>query len=135
MCIRDSAWQELGPREGLTDFGRGERKNAHAGWVLTLAENGVPGMLLLATWVLSFGRDALRTRDRRARGLALLACVGIGLHLVFVEFQSKALWLLAAAATAALHYATPARDSRPWRVAGASEDDDEPTDAGAVERW
>lgn len=103
------AWQELRSRAGMSEFGRGERRTAHSGWVLTLAENGLPGVLLLAAWLLSFARDGLRAIGRRRRGLALLACVGIGFHLLFAEFQSKALWLLAAATTAALHYTGPAR--------------------------
>ncbi len=93
------AWKELDRHDNMGDYARGELRAAHSGWVKTLAENGVLGILLLAAWVGSFAYGALRTRKRVLRRLGLLTSLALGAALLSTEFQSKGLWYLAAGAT------------------------------------
>lgn len=96
-----NAWSRLGMREGLSGFKQGVAFDAHAGWIKTLAENGLPGVVLLVSFVLSF------TLSGQRRGGALL-CLGLlitaTLSLAFwsTEFQGKGLWLLCAGGIVAI---------------------------------
>lgn len=93
------AWKNLDRHDNMGDYARGELRAAHSGWVKTLAENGVLGILLLAAWVGSFAYGALRTRKRVLRRLGLLTSLALAAALLATEFQSKGLWYLAAGAT------------------------------------
>jgi hypothetical protein len=76
---------------------------AHSAWIKTLAENGVPGTLLLAFFIGSF---ALAGFQKRSEGLLLFGFfISITLASAFVakEFQGKSLWFLAASGIAILH--------------------------------
>lgn len=89
-------WARLGHREGLSGFDQGEEASAHSGWAKTLAENGLPGVVLLASFVASF---ALMGRHRRGRatlleGLLVVAILSLGF--LVDEFQGKGLWFLVA---------------------------------------
>lgn len=84
---------------------------AHSGWIRTLAENGVPGILVLAGYVFSFALVGWRERRRGVFGLGLLVTSLFCINLLTYEFDSKGLWLLAFGATLVLHpreFATPA---------------------------
>lgn len=127
------AWQELDPSvfnqfADVGTYGRGEKREAHSGWVKTLAEAGVPGIVLLASYVFSFALAGLQSRTRMLRRLGILTSVTLAAALLSSEFQGKALWFLAAGTTVFLHRAsltaalyvnrrpapraTPVRDSR-----------------------
>lgn len=93
------AWKDLDRHDNMGHYARGEERAAHSGWVKTLAENGVLGILLLAAWVGSFAYGALRTRKRVLRRLGLLTALALAAALLATEFQSKGLWYLAAGAT------------------------------------
>jgi O-antigen ligase len=92
----ETAWATLGPQEGLSGFRRGEKAPAHAGWIEILVENGVPGILLLSAFVLSFAVTAVSVRDRGTRRLGYLVTVALATAWVSTEFQARSLWLLAA---------------------------------------
>lgn len=98
------AWAGLGRREGLSMFHRGQATPAHSGWVKVLAENGLPGILLLVGYVLSFGIVGWRTHVRRLRLLGLLVTAVLGLALFPVELSHKDLLLLAQGAAFFLHH-------------------------------
>ena len=85
--------------DATDDMGRRGGRPAHSAWVKTLAENGVPGIVLLAGFLLSFRRP--KHEDPARLGL-LVICVA-GAAFLFVEFQSKSVWLLVAGAAALLH--------------------------------
>jgi len=85
--------------EGVSSFKRGSEVQAHSGWVKVLVENGVPGVLLLAGFVLSFAVEGWRQRSRGLFGLGLLVTGAFAVGLIPGEFQLKGLWFLAAAAT------------------------------------
>jgi len=87
---------------GFTGFGRGRQIPAHSAWIKVLAENGLPGVVLLAAYVLSFGIVGLRRGDRTLRALGLLGTCGLGVAFLSTEFQDKGLWLLASGITVVL---------------------------------
>ena len=93
-----SAWADLGRREGLSGFQEGVLFQAHAGWIKILAENGIPGVLLLVTFVLTFAVSGLRRQDRRLRLLGLFTTIVLTTAWISTEFQAKGLWLLVAGA-------------------------------------
>jgi hypothetical protein len=103
-----------GAKESLSVFHEGQRElQAHSAWVKTLAENGVPGTLLLAFFVASF---AIAGWQRRAGlfGLGLLASLVLGFAFVSTEFQAKGIWLFAAAVIVMLAHARRTADDVPF---------------------
>lgn len=99
-----SSWLALGSADGLSGWGRGTAKDPHAGWIMVLANNGAPGVILLAGFAASFAVAGWR---RRARGLLLigvLGTAGLSLGLLTTEFQNKGLWFLLAGTAVLLHY-------------------------------
>lgn len=106
------AWQDLTLRSDFTDFRQGRPEQAHSAWTKTLAENGLPGVALLAAYVFSFALVGLRSRRREARALGLLTTAALSVAFVSTEFQSKGIWMLAAGATIVLQYPHPRSPSR-----------------------
>jgi O-antigen ligase len=72
------------------------QKEAHAGWIKILAENGLPGLVLMVAYVLSFPVAGWRWRSRDSFMLGVLVTLSFGLGFVSTEYQSKGLWFLAA---------------------------------------
>lgn len=99
-----AAWARRTALEGSSGFHRGREFPAHSAWLKTLVENGVPGFLLLAAYVVSFAVAGVRRRAPRAISLGVLATVCLSLAFLSTEFQSKGLWLLAAGVTVLLQY-------------------------------
>jgi O-antigen ligase len=95
-------WAELGRREGLSRFAEGREMAAHAGWVKVLAENGLPGILLLGAYVVSFAVSGWRARNPELLRLGLLVSAILAVAWISSEFQNKPLWFLAAGATVLL---------------------------------
>ena len=89
-------------REGMSVFREGEYSEAHSGWIKTLTENGIPGIVLLGAFVLSFAVIGWRTRSVGLFPLGLLATVGLSVAFLADEFQAKGLWLLVATVMTAL---------------------------------
>ena len=126
------AGEEVGRRENLALYrGRGETQ-AHSAWIKTLAENGVPGIVLFGGFVFSFAMTGYRRRRDGLLGLGLLATAVLGVSFLSSEFQAKGLWLFVAAAIVVLerqgspHGARPAPrvppsiagsdDRNPWKT-------------------
>ena len=107
-----SAWHELGPREGFEMANRYRRLQAHAGWVKILAENGVPGLLVLGGFVLSFAVTGLRSRIRSLRRLGLMTTAVLALAFTSTEYQNKGVWFLAAITIAMMGPTSPLRPAR-----------------------
>ena len=101
------AWAELGRREGLSGFKEGQEFAAHAGWIKVLAENGVPGVVLLGAFVASFWWSARRRRNRSIRLIGFLTATSLTAAWVSTEFQAKSLWFLAAGAATMLRWEEP----------------------------
>jgi hypothetical protein len=95
-------WAQLGQRKGMSSFKVGIPMAAHAGWVKVLAENGVPGILLLTAFVSSFAVSGWRRRIWHLRVLGCATTAVIAIALLSTEFQSKSLWFMAAGATVLL---------------------------------
>jgi O-antigen ligase len=90
------AWLALRSRAGISAF-EGVRKEAHSGWIKVLAENGLPGILLLVSFVLSFSVVGWR---RRGAGMLLpgvLVTAVLSVAFLADEFQGKGLWYLTGA--------------------------------------
>jgi O-antigen ligase len=90
------AWSKLGHRGELSGFGEGVKKESHSGWIKILAENGVPGILLLLALVCSFAIEGWRRHNRNLILLGLFASTFLGISFLSTEFQSKGIWLLVA---------------------------------------
>lgn len=113
------SWLELDRIEGMSEWGRGTEKDAHAGWVKALAENGVVGSALMVAFVTSFGVVGWRRRrHRRALMVGLLATWSLALGFITTEYQNKALWFLAAGAATLLHADRIARLLHPGKGPG-----------------
>jgi len=97
-------WERLGPRADLSGAFYHQEKQAHSAWIKTLTESGLPGILLLVGYVLSFAVSGWTRRRQGLLGLGLLATATLGVAFISTEFQGKGFWLMAAAATAALHH-------------------------------
>ena len=78
------------------------RRAAHSAWVKVMAENGVPGLVFLVGFVLSYVFMRNRTDPQVGRSWGPFVAVVLALSFISVEFQSKSLWLLCA--SAALFY-------------------------------
>jgi O-antigen ligase len=89
-------WKRLTGVSGLSMYGIGREVQAHSGWIKILAENGAPGFLLLAAFVLSFAWCGFRGGGRGVWPLGLLTTVTFTVALLTTEFQPKGLWFLAA---------------------------------------
>jgi O-antigen ligase len=76
---------------------------AHAGWMKTLAENGIPGIVLEGAFVFSFAVIGWRRRRQGLFSLGLLVTLTLGLAFVTTEVQAKGLWFLAAGAIVLMH--------------------------------
>jgi O-antigen ligase len=104
-------WANLGFVPGLSNFKRGQEFQAHSAWIKVLAENGWPGLVLMAAYVASFAFCGFKIRHEVAGSLSLGLLVTTALTVAFLstEFQGKAVWILAAGATAQLHPVEMAR--------------------------
>lgn len=107
-----TAWQNLGRRAGLPVYDHYRNKDAHAGWIKILAENGIPGFLLLLGFSVSFAVAGLRSRMHATRRLGLLTTAVLLLEFVSAEYQNKAIWLLAAATIVMLGRSSPLLTAR-----------------------
>jgi hypothetical protein len=96
---------------------RGRNKPAHSAWLSVLAENGIPGILLLAGYVLSFAIVGWSRRREGLVELGLLITALIAAVFVSKEFYARGVWLMAAAGTVLMHqkemrWALPETDPR-----------------------
>jgi O-antigen ligase len=99
------AWRNMRDVRDIPGFEAvAQGREAHAAWVKVLAENGVPGGLLLMAVVASFAVVGWRQPGYRALGV--FVSVAIAAIFVSTEFQSKGVWFLAAGALVMLHQNT-----------------------------
>jgi O-Antigen ligase len=99
-----ASWsQPGGGAEVSRVYGYSEPVQAHSGWLAILVENGIPGLLALAAFILSFAVTGLHRHDRFLRLLGLLVAVSLALAFLSTEFAGKCFWFMAAGAMALLH--------------------------------
>jgi hypothetical protein len=72
---------------------------AHSAWVKTLAENGIPGIIVLAIYVCSFAFVGLRKGQKELAMLGMFVTLIISVTFLSMEFQNKGIWFLAAGTT------------------------------------
>ncbi|MGE0757691.1 MAG: O-antigen ligase family protein, partial [Pirellulaceae bacterium] len=89
-------WAQVSLRRdvGFSGYKRGEEQTCHSGWMKTLSENGVPGFLLLAGYVLSFGFTGWAQGVHGRIGVLTTVCLSLAFF--STEFAGKGLWFLAA---------------------------------------
>lgn len=79
------------------------RRPAHSAWIKTLAENGIPGIIFMTAFTLSFALNGLR---QNREGMLLFGVfISLALITAFVakEFRGKSLWFLTASGIALLN--------------------------------
>jgi O-antigen ligase len=99
----EDAWAGLEQPETVTQWAAGKQVPAHSGWLMVLVENGLPGIVFFVAYVGSFALVGLRQRDRRLLLLGVWVTLMLAVAFTMNEFQGKALWFAAAAATALMH--------------------------------
>jgi hypothetical protein len=112
------AWARMGFRSSLSGYGYGANREAHAGWIKILAENGFLGFIVLAAFAFSF---AVMGWHRRGSGLfsfGLFVTAVLCVAWVSTEFASKGIWFLTAGGTALLNMKGAAGLPPVPRVAG-----------------
>jgi hypothetical protein len=97
------SWAKLERWEGMSGYRLGKDAEAHSGWVKSLAEGGVPAIVLHAAFVVSFFLVGLRTRSRRLSWFGLLVSTELAVAFASTEFQGKGLWFLSAGAIVLLN--------------------------------
>jgi O-antigen ligase len=90
----------------------GTYKQAHSGWIKTLVENGILGIIMLLLYVASFIPTGWRRGKRGTLALGVMVTTILLMAFFSAEFQSKGLWFLAAGATAVLNYAIAERQTK-----------------------
>jgi O-antigen ligase len=97
------AWAKMGFRESLSGYGYGASREAHAGWIKILAEDGFLGFLALAAFTISFTVLGWHKRRSGLFSVGLFVTCALCVAWVSTEFASKGLWFLAAGGTAILN--------------------------------
>jgi O-antigen ligase len=79
-------------------------KAAHSAWLKTLAENGIPGIVLFTAFVFSFAYVGYKYQRRGVLPLGLLVSITLVSAFTSTQFQSKGIWFIVAAAIVFLHH-------------------------------
>lgn len=82
----------------LLNIQGGAARPAHSGWIKTLAENGVQGILIMVFMVGSFLVVGWQRRDKNCFAIGFLVTTVLAVSFVSKEFQGKDLWYLVAGA-------------------------------------
>lgn len=97
------AWAKMGFRESLSGYGYGASREAHAGWIKILAEDGFLGFLVLGAFTISFTVLGWQKRRSGLFSVGLFVTCVLSVAWVSTEFASRGLWFLAAGGTAILN--------------------------------
>ncbi|EMI17653.1 O-antigen ligase-related protein [Rhodopirellula maiorica SM1] len=97
-------WANLKNTDGLGKRKLGVEKAAHSAWLKTLAENGVPGIIVFTAFVFSFAYIGWEHRRRGDLPLGLLVTITLSSAFTSTQFQSKGIWFIVAAAIVFLHH-------------------------------
>lgn len=82
----------------LLNIQGGAARPAHSGWIKTLAENGIQGMIIMAIMVGSFLVNGWRSHERHRFAVGFLVTGVLAVSFISKEFQGKDLWYLVAGA-------------------------------------
>ena len=78
-------------------------KPAHSAWVKTLAENGIPGILMLSFFIASYFIIGLQKHQDGKLLFGLFLTIVFASAFVAKEFRGKSLWFLAASGIVLMH--------------------------------
>jgi O-antigen ligase len=73
-----------------------KNRPAHSAWIKTLVENGIPGIIVLVAFILSFTVQGIRKRKEGKFLLGFFITIIFSTAFIAKEFQEKSLWFLAA---------------------------------------
>lgn len=82
--------------EYATIDSRGRVRPSHSAWITTLAENGIPGILILGSYVVSFLIVGWQKRKQDFLLIGGLVTISLAACFVTKEFFGRGLWMLAA---------------------------------------
>ncbi len=85
-----------------TTFISGDRP-AHSAWIKTLAENGVPGIILMVAFIGAFAIEGFRKHQEGKILFGLFIAIVFASAFIAKEFRGKSLWFLAAGGIVLLH--------------------------------
>jgi O-antigen ligase len=98
------AWVDIGTLNGaLSSALTGSAHPAHSGWIVVLSEHGIPGFICLLGFLLPFLRAGWQQRRQDMFVLGLFVFVSLSLAWLTTEYQTKSIWMLAAAACVLLY--------------------------------
>jgi hypothetical protein len=80
----------------MLNIQNGAARPAHSGWIKTLAENGIQGILIMGIMVGSFLINGWLSHERYRFAVGFLVTVVLAVSFVSKEFQGKDLWYLVA---------------------------------------
>ncbi|MCX8063360.1 MAG: O-antigen ligase family protein, partial [Anaerolineales bacterium] len=103
----------------LLNIQGGAARPAHSGWIKTLAENGIQGIIVMTIMVSSFLINGWKSREGSRFAVGFLVTVVLAVSFVSKEFQGKDLWYLVAGAIPLLnpnHLITNLQASLPKRA-------------------
>ncbi|WP_322805976.1 O-antigen ligase family protein [Thermanaerothrix sp.] len=80
----------------MLNIQNGAARPAHSGWIKTLAENGIQGILIMGIMVGSFLINGWLSHERHRFAVGFLVTVVLAVSFVSKEFQGKDLWYLVA---------------------------------------
>jgi len=87
----------------ILDIQGGAARPAHSGWIKTLAENGVQGIVIMLMMVGSFLWVGWRSHERNRFALGFLVTGVLAVSFLSKELQGKDLWYLVAGVIPLLH--------------------------------
>lgn len=99
----ETGWSHLAIQGQMSGYRAGEEFPAHSGWIKTLVENGVLGVVLFTAFVASFLVTGIRQRYRGVLGFTILISAMLAFSAITTEFQGKGLMMLTAGAIVMLH--------------------------------
>jgi O-antigen ligase len=97
------AWAKMGFRQSMSGWGYGANREAHAGWIKVLTENGFLGLFALAAFTVSFTVLGWQKRRSGLFAVGLFVTCVLCVAWVSTEFAAKGIWFLAAGVTALLN--------------------------------
>lgn len=99
-----TSWTKLDDTRGLSRSRLQYEKSSHSAWLKTIAENGLPGIVLFTALVGSFAFAGFRYGYLDAIAVGLMVTMVLALSFLSTQFQSKSLWFMVAGAIVFLHH-------------------------------
>jgi hypothetical protein len=100
----EKSWATREYTAGLSKQKAGREKSAHSAWLKTIAENGLPGIVIFTCFVFSFVYAGIKKGKSGAIAVGMLVSFSIGLCFLSTQFQAKGIWFIVAAGIVYIHH-------------------------------